>query len=265
MSEASRRNYAGIVESLRGFRDFFEERRSNLYQTGLSWEKIEPLFFNQSKTLIGLYAEMVVAAKLESEGHNIYGYSLKGKADQNYWMEAYGPEAASMGKADLYAKDLRKWVEVKISKSYTSPKAETKASRRHFFLWTWNHLAIRKAADIGNFDFLVLVGIDSLHNYFGDPKTLCYWILSREEALKIETLNNQEWEKNLWFYLVDDPGKIRNMNDIPWAWPLEYPVEPSDNRFKLYDFHKRQFKQCQDWSRNPSIRVDYQEKWSKIH
>ena len=264
MSKAETRNYARIVEFLHGFQEFLEKRRPNLSEAGLSWEQFEPLFFNQSKTLMGFYAEMIVAAKLEGDGHSIYSYSLKGKADHKYWMEAYLPGAIDIGKAELYAKDLQKWVEVKISKSYTSPKAKKQTNRKPFFLWTWNHLSIRKAADAGNFDFLILVGIDSLDNYLGKPENFCYCILSREKALRIETLGDQEYEKNLWFYLADEPDKITDINDIPWAWPLEFPVEPSDNRFKLYDFHKRQFKQCQEWSKDPSMRVTYQEKWTKI-
>lgn len=250
MNRTNANNYSRIVQLFRGIQEFLEQQRDDFNAIGISWEGFRPLFFNQSKTLMGLYAEMIVAAKLEHDGHDVYSHSLRRKADREYWKEAYMPEAKKKGKADLYVKDLQKWVEVKISKSYASPQGTSYSTKRPFFLWTWNHLSIRDAAKKGKFEFLVLIGINSLYNYLGKPEDFFYWILNREEALQIESLGVKEREKGLWFYLADDPDKIKDLREIRWAVPI--------------DFHKKQYRQCKRWSKNPDIRVTYEQEWIKI-
>lgn len=193
---------------------------------------------------------MLIAAKLEGDGHDVYSVSLKGKADARYWGEAYLSDAKNKGDADLYLKDLQKWVEVKISKSYTSPQAKTSKRWRPYFLWSWNHSSIVKAAKNARFQYLVLIGINSLDPYLGKPEDFLYWVLTQEEALQIETLGDEEREKGRWFFLVDDPNKIDDERKHPWWLPD--------------DFWKKQFRQCTQWSANSSIRVSYKEKWTKI-
>jgi len=216
MPRTGEHNYAKIVQLLRGVQEFLEEQRNDFNGIGVYSDSSESLFFNQSKTLMGTYAEMIIAAKLEEDGYDVYSVSLKGKAGARYWREAYLPGAKNVGKADLYVKDLQKWVEVKISRSYTSPEGKTYEKKRLFFLWTWNHLSIRRAADNGKFDFLVLVGINSLDNYVGRPEDLFYWILNREEASRIESEGGTAWEKNWWFFMVDEPDKVTDISQLPW-------------------------------------------------
>jgi len=255
MNKANLHNYARVVQLLHGFQEFLEQQRSEFDAIGVtSWDRFRRLFFSQSKILMGLYAEMIVASKLEEEGHDVYSVSLKGKADAGYWNEAYLPEAKNKGDADLYVKDLQRWVEVKISKSYTSPEGKTYDTKRPFFLWTWNHLSIREAAKNGKFDFLVLVGLNSLSNYLGKPEDLFYWIFNREEASLIESEGDIEWEKKWWFFLIDEPDIVIDKSQMPWWVPIG-PKAP---------FFEKQFRQCKEWSRSHNIRVTYKEKWTKI-
>lgn len=255
MHSANTHNYMRIVQLLRTFQEFLEKQRDDFQSVGVTdWERFGGLFFSQSKMLMGLYAEMIVAAKLEGEGHDVYSVSLRRKADAGYWSEAYTEEARLNGNSDLYIKDLQKWVEVKISRSYTSPEGKTYNKRRPYFLWSWNHLSIRESAKNGNFDFLVLIGINSLSNYLGRPEDFFYWILNREEASRIESEGDVDWEKKWWFFLTDDPDKMIGSNQLPWT--VFGPKAP---------FFGKQLKQCKEWSKDPNMRATYKERWAKIN
>lgn len=247
--------YSKIVQRLFEVQEFLDEPRSDLVAFGRVWEKFRQLFFCQSFLLMGLYAEMVVAEKLEKDGHDVYSPGLKGYADPVYWEEALTPQALSVGRADLYLRDLEQWVEVKISKANTSPEGERYNKRRSFFLWTWNHLKIRENADNNCFTFLVLVGIPCLNNYLAKPESLSYWVLDWQEASQIDIMGDEDFERRNWFYLADDPKKIGGIEEIPWSYQVD-----EERR----TFARRQYERCRDWSTNPNFRVTYNEKWAKI-
>jgi len=256
MHPANTHDYTRIVRLLRTFQEFLEKQRYDFQSVGVTdWERFSGLFFSQSKMLMGLYAEMVVAAKLEEDAHDVYSVSLRRKADARYWIEAYSEDAKNVGDSDLYIKDLKKWVEVKISRSYTSPGGKRYNTKRPYFLWTWNHLSIKESAKNGNFDFLVLVGINSLSNCLGRPEDFYYWVLNQEEALQIESENDIDWEKNRWFFLTDEPDRIIDRSQMPWY------VVPTDSHAPFFE---RQFEQCKEWSKNPNLRVTYKGRWTKI-